>query len=287
MIAVIVVMGSIGGISYMSNESRGGAINEHALYPVSTVGTQRFADFEAATRLANQVRPEGTAVFVIGNAHEWWHEQLWAPGIANGTYYYDDWLWYWHVDQPGPYHPDRGYWMPNPTNALTMEYFWQHGIGVVMVSDMPVADGIPPRQAAANTPSLELVESFGSWDVYRVLPQASIATRGDALPESVRVQNGRITASFPEGTGDILVRQNWFPRWNAIVNGKPASVARSPEGYMLIGAQDGAVEFVLEYGVTTSDWIARAASVTGVIGTALFAWRGSRLRTGEINPNEG
>lgn len=277
-VAVVVLGLGLGSISMMSSREEGIPENENAMYPVSTVGDQRFTDLEDAVHLANDVRPPGTAVFVIGNDHDWWHEQLWAPGIEHGTYYYDDWLWYWHTDQPGPYDWTQGYWMPNPTDALTEDYLVQHGIGVVMVSDMWVPSGVPPKQAAADHPLLSPQGSFGAWDIYTVDLPTSIATRGDTVPADVTWSNQRIDITFADGSGPVVVRQNWFPRWQADVNGEPAAITREDSGYMSIEVPDGGAEITLHYGVTTLDWIARAMSVVGVVGVGLFATRGNRLQ---------
>lgn len=278
-IAVVVLSLAVGSISTMEAGNQSTPENERALYPVETTGDERFADFEDAIALANDVRPEGAAVFVVGNVHEWWHEQLWAPGIVDGTYYYDDWLWYWHSDQSGPYDPNSGYYMNNPTDAFTDEYFSQHGIGVIVVSDMYVASGLPPRTAARTNPMLQSVGSFGAWDVYTVNLTTSIVTRGDAVPDSLEYTNQRIEATFDDSSGDIVVRQNWFPRWQAEVNGEQVEIERSSDGYMLIPAPDGPVELTLVYGVTGLDWIARAGSVAGVVGLIIFTWKGRPLVT--------
>lgn len=277
-IAVVVVGLGVGSLLMMANRSDDVPVNASALYEVNTVGDQRFADLEDAVILANDIRPQGTAVFVIGNQNDWWHEQLWAPGIQQGTYYYDDWLWYWHADQAGPYDPMSGYYMPNPTDALTQEYFSNHGIGVVMVSNMPVSSGMPPKQAAESSNLLQHRGSIGAWDVYEVKTPTSLATRGESLPSAIDWSNQRIEIAFDDGSGSVLVRQNWFPRWQAEVNGESVEITRSESGYMDIDAPDGAVTVTLTYGVTGLDWTARAMSVAGLVGLIGFAWRG-RPRT--------
>lgn len=276
-IAVVVLGLGLGSVQMMSNRGDDVALNANAMYEVSTIGDQRFADFEDAVHLANDVRPEGTAVFVVGNQNEWWHEQLWAPGIEQGTYYYDDWLWYWHSDQPGPYNPLNGYYMPNPTDALTEEYFGEHGIGVVLMSDMPVSSGTAPRQSAASSDLLEPQGTFGDWDVYTVKSPTSMITSGSDQPDSLEWSNEKIHASFSNTDGSILVRQNWFPRWQAEVNGESVEIARTPSGYMQIAVPEGAVELTLTYAVTPLDWAARGMSAVGIAGLAAFAWRGKML----------
>ncbi len=279
-VAIAVVVIGLGTITLHNMMDRGPdyPLNENALYEVPTVGNPTFADLEDAVHRANTVRPEGTAIFVVGNQQNFWHEQLWAPGIENGTYYYDDWLWYWHSDQPGPYVPERGYYMDNPSDAFTREYFDQHAIGVVIVSDMYVPSGISPVAAARQSPLLQPQGSYGRWDVYSVVEPVNMVSRGETGPVDIAITNGEIRARFAEGSGDILVRHNWFPRWEAEVNGQPAEIVRDESGYMRISAPDGPVEVVVTYGVTPVDWAARIASIAGVAGLILFAWKGNALR---------
>jgi hypothetical protein len=279
LVIAIVVVG-LGTVSIHNMIDRGGDYppNENALYEVPTVGNTTFADLEDAVHQANALRPEGTSIFLVGNQHDYWHEQLWAPGIENGNYYYDDWLWYWHSDQPGPYIPERGYYMDNPSDAFTREYFDLHGIGVVIVGDMYVPSGMSPVAAARQSALLQHQGTYGRWDVYNVVDPTAMVTRGDTVPAEVMIGNGEIRAMFADGSGDILVRQNWFPRWNAEVNGEPVDIVRDESGYMRIPVPDGPVELVLTYGVTPVDWIGRVASIGGVVGLVAFAWRGNALR---------
>lgn len=285
-IAVVVLVVGTASIAMMADRGSNIPYNENALYTVSTVGDQRFADIEDATILANDLRPEGSAIFVIGNHNEWWHEQLWAPGIHQGTYYYDDWLWYWHIDQPGPYDWRQGYWMQNPTDALTEEYFQQHGVGVVMVSDMWVQSGEPPKQAAAGNPLLEHQGSFGSWDVYTVTIPTSIATRGGEVPAEVEWSNQKIEMTFEDGSGSVIVRQNAFPRWAAFVNGEPARINRTDGGYMEIELPNGPAEITLDYGITLTDWTARVMSIAGIAALTVFGWRGQGLIRSEMEASD-
>src|SRR5699024_9520186 len=153
---------------------------------------------------------------------------------------------------------------------------------VVMVSDMWVADGVPPRQAAVDHPLLELQGTYGSWDVYTVNVPTSMATRGDAMPAGIGWSNHKIEATFENSAGPVLVRQNAFPRWEATVNGEPAKITRTDAGYMEIETPDGPAEVILEYETTAMDWVARAMSMSGLVGVVAFGLRGQRLvRTGE------
>jgi hypothetical protein len=252
---------------------------EIALREVSTTGTLDHANFESAIERADDVRPEGTAVFVIGNQRDdeaWWHQQLWAPSYSDARFYYDDWMWYWHDDHTGPYDPASGYWFPNPTEALEPSYLDANAIGVVVVTDVWVPNGQQPREAARNNPRLSYDGTIGVWDIYTVNEPMSLVTNGDVLPASIDVGNQLIKATFDDGDGTIVVRQNWFPRWAATVNGEAVDVIRRDDGYMELNIPAGAVEVRLEYAVTGLDWVARGASVTGGILLAAGLWRGPR-----------
>jgi hypothetical protein len=248
-----------------------------ALRDVGLTGEADHADFKAAVEQADEVLPEGTAIFVVGNRDDWWHQQLWAPSYSDARFFYDDWMWYWHARHAGPYDPANGYWMPNPTDALEGDYLDRSGIGVVLVSDMWVPSGVPPRDSARTNPRLEPVATFGAWDVYTVADPSSIVTHGDALPTEIDVTNHDIRASFDDGDGTVVVRQNWFPRWTATVNGEPVEITRRDDGFMELQVPPGPLEVHLTYGVTALDWAGRAASVAGIVLLAAGIWRGPAL----------
>jgi hypothetical protein len=249
------------------------------LREASTIGNVDYASMELAVTYAETVRPEGTTMFVIGNRDEgaWWHQQLWAPSYSDARFYYDDWMWYWHALHEGPYDPVNGYWMPNPTEALTQEYLHANGVGVVVVTDMGVPYGVPPRESARSNPLLTFDESFGEWDIYTVNDPSSLITNGDSLPTEISIGNQKISARFDDGEGTVLVRQNWFPRWEATANGEAVDIIRRDDGYMELRVPQGAVDVHLEYGVTGLDWMGRAATVAGLAALGAGIWLGPRL----------
>jgi uncharacterized membrane protein YfhO len=108
------------------------------------------------------------------------------------------------------------------------------------------------------------------WDVYAVTAPSALVTNGDAQPTSISIENQSIEASFAEGSGDLLVRMNWFPRWKATVNGESVEVERGPGGYMTIDAPEGAVDLELTYTRTSLDWLTRLAALLGLLGTVVL-----------------
>jgi hypothetical protein len=276
-----VLLGVLAGVFLIAHVQPFDAIpqEEIALREVSTTGTADHANFERAVERAEDIRPDGTAVFVIGNQRDdeaWWHQQLWAPSWSDARFYYDDWMWYWHDDHAGPYDPADGYWFPNPTQALDASYLDANAIGVVVITDVWVSSGPSPREAARTNPHLSYDGTIGVWDIYSVNDPLTLVTNGDALPASIDVGNQEITASFDEGDGTIVIRQNWFPRWTATVNGEDVDIIRRNDGYMELNVPAGAADVRLEYAVTGLDWVARGASVAGGLLLLAALWRGRR-----------
>lgn len=251
---------------------------------VQTPGAPPESEFVAlqnAVRVADRVRPEGTAILVIGDREHqerrWWHEQLWGPYVSDAPFFYDDWLWYWHTDHEGPYNYLQGHSYRDPAETFAPEYLQAHGIGAVMVTNMRVPAGaMDPRQAAERSPDLDSSGNEGEWDIYTVADPVTIISSEDVPASSVVISNQRLRAEFAEVSGEIDVRRNWFPRWEAFADGEPVNVARTDNGYMRINVPPGTATVELRYATTTIDWVARLAVVFGLGLTALLKsiWNG-------------
>ncbi len=228
-----------------------------------TTGVIEFAQFTEVIDAANALRPDGTAMLVVGDQNSWWHEQLWAPSVDDGAYYYDDWMWYWHPDRPGPYTFEAGNSFPSPAQVFNPEWLGANGVSVLAVTNMTAANP-DPRHAAADSPYFEFQQSIGYWDIYTVRDIVPIVTNGDVAPVSSTFASGEITATFEGASGEIQIRHNWYPRWTAFADGEEVPVTRTDSGTMTISVPDGTREVVLRYGVTGLDWVARLAAVVGV-----------------------
>ncbi|MGB3327965.1 MAG: hypothetical protein WBA46_03365, partial [Thermomicrobiales bacterium] len=174
---------------------------------------------------------------------------------------------------------------PDPANALDARYLQEHGVGTVVVTDVATSQLVPgvpnpnPREAARTNPDLAFQRTIGAWDVYTVRAPTALVTDGGSTPSQISVTNGKIEATFADGSGVISVRQNWFPRWQATVNGQAVDVTRASDGTMTIAAPSGPVTVTLTYAVTVWDWAARVAAVLGAMVVAGIAFGlGTRLR---------
>jgi hypothetical protein len=251
------------------------AAAEQGLRPVpKTEGADavELVQFEDAVALADREAGQGTAILVIGS-HLSWHEQLWAPLIApQRSFYYNDWLWYWHHLQEGPFDYRQGHFYPDPSLALDRDYLDAHGIGAVVITD--IADrstGVDARQVAAESPELDRAGTIGAWDVYAVRDPLGLATLNGEAADAVSVSDDgetiRLTFNDAE-PGTVTVRENWFPRWKwsrLDQSSLPETPRRAEDGYMEFDTGGGDIQIELRYGETTADAIARLASMASAL----------------------
>jgi hypothetical protein len=231
-------------------------VSDRGLVKLPTIAQPGIADLQTAVKEANSRAPRGTAILVIGTTLSW-HDQLWAAQSTDRPLFFNDWLWYWQTKNYGDYDPTKEHDYPDPTTALTAGYFSHHGIGAVVVHGAAQA-------AAAQSPLLSSIGQ-GIYDVYLVSNPVGIVTMGGANASSFSISSDRITATGTSGGTPILVRRNWFPRWKATVNGKPAAVTETSDGYMTVAAPPGQVDLELRYVVDRWDWIARVLAALGVL----------------------
>ena len=240
----------------------------HATSIEPTTGIVETAHFSGIVAEANEIRAEGTAIYVVGDHQSWWHQQLWGPSHSNAPFFYDDWMWYWHRDFDAPYDFNVGHFIPEPAATFTSEWLAANGIGVVVVTNMPVPLGAQdPRLNAETNPALEYRLSIGEWDLYSVVDARPLVTNGDTNPSSLTVENETIVATFDSASGQVEVRRNWFPRWEASADGANIEIERTSNGYMQLNVPDGSQTIELRYSVTPVDWLGRALALAGVMLT--------------------
>ena len=264
-LAVIVLLG-------FYNQQFGELSGDYQQPPELTTGVTEYASYHEAIEALSEVAPPGTAVMVVGDQESWWHEQLWGPAWSDRMFLYDDWMWFWHQDHEGPYNPEMGHNYPFPDEAFTREWFDAHGVGAVLVTNMPELGNRDPRPFAASNPLLQYQESFGYWDLYLVADPVTMVTNGDANASAVITDGGLIEATFDDGaSGDIEIRRNWFPRWEAWADGQPVEIERTDNGYMRVTVPEGTTTIELRYGVNGVDWLGRILGVVGLIGVGAIA----------------
>lgn len=239
------------------------AVPPNGLFLVETAASSDQAAFRDAVKLADREAVPGTAILAIGSVVSW-HQQLWAPSWTDRPMIYDDWLWTWNPWHAGPSGYQRGgpHFYPFPEFALDKAFLDQHGIGAVIVADMPKTT--QARAIAVASPHLVELAS-GLFAVYRVDDPATIITAANGKLTDIKVENERIAATVDGRAGNLTVRRTWYPRWSAVVNGQPTSIARTNDGYMNIAVPDGTSRIELNYDVDRLDWFGRVVAFIGLI----------------------
>ncbi|CAA9548745.1 MAG: hypothetical protein AVDCRST_MAG49-1593 [uncultured Thermomicrobiales bacterium] len=236
---------------------------ERGLFPVLGSATGSRAALDAALAAADRAAAPGTALYVVGSTPPYWHEQLWAPLVTRRPLRYDNWLWHWHFRQKAPGFDEReghNYTQQTVPETFEADFLADQGIGAVVVT------GRAAKRAAAASAALQPLTS-GPFDAYAVRAPTPLVTLGGGSISGTEVDAGRIEATGTGTGGEVRVRANWFPRWEATVNGEPVAVARTDDGFMAVQAPPGQVEVVLTYTVDRVDWLARAMTVAGLLLT--------------------
>lgn len=240
-------------------------------------GSAEMREFESAVRSAAAIAPPGTAILVVGTGVSA-HQQLWAPVVADRLFFYDNWMWYWHRRHAGPYNPEEraAYDPARMAQVLSCDYFRANGIGAVVSTTEKF------NAVAADAPDLHAIW-LGPSSAFYVADPSPVVTIGQRAAEQVTLANHRIEVRDRNGSGDLLIRQNWFPRWRAEINGRPAAIEQADDGYMHIALPGGPVDVVLTYSLQPQDVAARAAGLLGLaIAAALLPARAkSVLRSRE------
>jgi len=257
----LALLGVVVLFAYVASPWRAIPVSDRGLQTFPTAAQPGIVDLETAVRAADERAAPGTALLILGTTFSW-HDQLWAPLWTDQSLFYNDWLWYWQAKNFGDYDPTKEHTYPNPASALSSAYFTHHGIGAVVV--------VGAAQAAAHeSPLLNLVRQ-GIYDVYVVRKPTAIVTIGGGNASSVTVSNDTIGATGMSDGSPIVVRRNWFPRWQATVNGKAAPVTETADGYMHVTAPAGVVDLRLRYVVDRWDRLGRLLAVIGVVMTLGF-----------------
>lgn len=230
-------------------------VEDRGLVEVPTAAQPGIVDLESAVKAADASAPAGTAMLILGTTLSW-HDQLWAPLWTDRPLFFNDWLWYWQDRNFGQYNPRIEHSYPDPTTALTDEYFAHHGIGAVVVTGAA-------RAAAGGSSRLNSVRR-GIYDVYTVKNPVAIVTFGAMNADAISIQNELIAALGVSDGSAVVIRRNWFPRWKATVNGRAVPVTQTADGYMQVDAPAGPAAITLRYIVDGWDWFARACCLLGI-----------------------
>jgi hypothetical protein len=176
-------------------------------------------------------------------------------------------MWYWQRRHRGPYDPERTskYDPSRIREVFTRDYLARNAIGAVVAAQaaQPAADAAPALRRMFG----------GTFGVYGVADPVRIVTLAGSQPDSVTIDNERITSDGTSVGGEALIRRNWFPRWRAEVNGRPVPITETDDGYMRVPIPIGRVHLAMRYALDRIDAVARAAAVAGLAVTFVLLRR--------------
>ncbi|MCA9880002.1 MAG: hypothetical protein KC442_19540, partial [Thermomicrobiales bacterium] len=178
---------------------------------------------------------------------------------------------------PG-YRADAGNHYPDPEPTLTAQYLAAHGVGGVVVTGQAAG-------AAAQSP---LLEPLGGevYQVYRVREPRTTVTFGDSNATQTSFANQTIIAASSAPASSLLVRANWFPRWQATGPAGALGVGRASDGALAGRAEPQTQAVTLTYAMQPLDWFARFLAISGLVLVVLSAAGAPRwVRTGYHPPS--
>lgn len=227
------------------------------LVRIATYADASMVELERGVKLADQRAAPNTALLVLGS-YVSWHDQLWAPTWSDRRLFYDDWLWYWQQEHVGDYDVDGEHAYRSDASALDPDFLATHGVGAVVV-------GRDARRDASTADWLAPLSQGEFYDVYAVADPTTLATIDGANTVILDDEGTTIDVAIGGATGPLVVRTNWFPRWRALIDGKPTEILHRSDGYMEVDVPAGAGAVRLTYAVTRLDWIARLLAVVSTV----------------------
>lgn len=239
--------------------------SDKALASVATTGDVRFAELEAAVRLADERALDGTTVLVLGSSISW-HDQLWAPVWSDRMFFYDDWLWYWQTDHSGDYDPLTQHAYRSDQSALDPAYLDEHGIGAIVVTG--------EASSAARSAGHLLPLEAGQYQTYLVEQPVTVVTGDGGNSFDAHLENQTVSARLRESAVQVRIRRNWFPRWTSATEG--VVMTKDDSGYFRGSAPETA-DVVLQYETDVFDWIARALMLLGLAICSVAVIRPERI----------
>jgi hypothetical protein len=235
--------------------------SDRGMYPVLETGERYFLDQQDAVELADEQTEPGTAILVLGSMLSW-HDQFWSMQWSDRPFFFNDWLWYWQKDHFGQYDPDTQHAYPDPVSTLNTDYLQTHGIGAVVVSQQLLP-------AALASPLLEPISLGTAYSTFLVKYPSPIISADGAQTTAIEIDDQHYSADVSQPSMSFEVRRNWFPRWSATVDGKPASITKDDHGYMVVSSETPGTHVEVVYGVDGWDWLGRALLVLGIASAAV------------------
>jgi hypothetical protein len=239
--------------------------DEKGLFAPTMSARIETADLAGALHAGVRRAPSATAVLIVGRNSE--APVLWAPVVQDGLFFYNDPVWHWRKSASPAL---DAAWDPRAGTAasrlLSAEALASRGIGVV------IGERELWRKAVVSPPTLQRVYAGTYFDAFTVLNPSRVVDWSGTVA-SISIADDEVTARGIVTGTEVQVRRNWHPRWRALVNGRPAPVRETHDGFMRVGVEPGVLDLQLRY---TSPLYVVALVATAAGAFMATAWLGRR-----------
>jgi len=236
-----------------------------------------FASIARAAYLFDAAAGPGDKPLILGNPLSW-HASFWIPALTGRDVYHNDYLWFWRTTDYASQEL-----LDDETAALGENFLRQHGLTMVLI-DTDRRDLIDLANGRSYLARLD-TGAAGGYAIYRVATPPGppngyvIPARGTVT--ALAVGSERLTATVTSDTAqEVRIIINDFPRWRAWINGQPAPIARTPDGYIGLSIPAGETRIELRYVTSTANWLGRTGVALGALllgGIAVGPWLRRRL----------
>ena len=237
-----------------------------------------FTSIARAAYLFDAAAGPGDKPLILGNPISW-HASFWIPALTGRDVFHNDYLWFWRTTDYA-----NQELLSDETAALGEGFLRQHGLTMVLI-DTDRRDLLDLANSRAYLARLD-EGAAGGYAIYRVTSPPGppngyvIPARGTVT--ALAVGSERLSATVTSDTAqEVRIIINDFPRWRAWVNGQPAPIARTPDGYIGLMIPAGEARIELRYVTSTANWLGRAGVALGtmlIVGIAAGPWLRRRLR---------
>lgn len=235
---------------------------ERGLPALETTDQPAFAAIARSARVyALNATPEDRPLVIGSSISD--QASFWIPALTSSDAFHVAWVWYWRT----PAYADKTRLADLPS-SLNLDFLNRHGLTFVLV-----ATNVPDVLSLARAKSyLRLVDpgTTGGYAIFRVddndpSTRGPISTsRGQVTALDISRERLRAVIRSTAPT-DVTIAINAYPAWRATVNGLPAPIRRSEDGYMVVGVPAGDTEVTLDYQVEPVVWYGRALTVLGLL----------------------
>ncbi len=247
-------------------------LSQRGLPLEQTTDQPAFTAIARSALLVNAFTTAADKPLILGNNMISWHDSFWIPALTGSNVYHNDWLWFWRTTEYGAQEL-----MYDNFAALDSSFLYRHGLTVVLID----ANDTALIARAESHDYLERLDAGtpGGYALYRVVGPLA-PPNGYVIPDygtvdDLSVQPEAITATITSAQPQLVrVIVNDFPRWQAQIDGQPAPITPTADGYISLALPAGQHTITVRYTTSTANWLGRALVTLGLLTiVGIVVWR--------------